>query len=101
MTRLSIDLPEDVKARLEVRAARSGHANVEEFVQALLRAESETSYDDDDGEAGPQHLAYQTEEQLEALLLRRVEDPRAGIEATPEFWAEFQRRVEARRRQGA
>lgn len=100
MTRLSIDLPEDVKARLEARAARSGHANVEEFVQALLRAEA-TAPDSED-ETGPAHLSYRSAEELEALLLQRIEDPRAGIEVTPEFWVEFQRRVEARRqRKGA
>src|SRR5689334_21687051 len=98
MTRMSIDLPEEVRTRLEARAARSGHATVEEFVQQLLRAEAEASDEDDDG---PAHLSYRTNEELESLLLERLDDPRPAIEATPEFWDEFKKRVEARRRKGA
>jgi len=98
MTRLSIDLPEDVKTRLEARAARSGHGTVEEYVQALLRAEADEPSED---YAAPAHLTFSTDEELEAMLLQRVNDPRPGIEATPEFWEDFKRRVEARLRKGA
>jgi hypothetical protein len=41
-----------------------------------------------------------TDEQLESLLLRRLDDQSPGIEATPHFWEEFKLRVEARRRKG-
>lgn len=98
MTRLSIDLPEHVKAQLAARAARSGHASVEAYVQALLTAEAEESLEN---YSGPPHLGYGNDAELEALLLERANDPRPGIEATPEFWEDLKRRVEARRRKGA
>jgi hypothetical protein len=40
-------------------------------------------------------LIIRTDKELESLLLRRLNDPRPGVEATPEFWKEFKRRVEA------
>jgi plasmid stability protein len=98
MTRLSIDLPEDVRRRLEARAARSGHMTVEAYVQALLTAEAEESLDN---YAGPPHLTFHTDAELEALLLDRLNDTRPDIEATPEFWEDLERRAEARRRKGA
>jgi hypothetical protein len=35
----------------------------------------------------------QGDPELEAELLRRLDDPRPGVEATPEFWADLKRRV--------
>ena len=98
MTRLSIDLPDEVRGRLEARAARSGHASIEAYVQELLTAEAEESLEDD---AGPPQLGYHSDAELEALLLERVNDPAPGIEVTPEFWANLKQRAEARRRKGA
>jgi plasmid stability protein len=94
MTRLSIEVPDEVKSKLEARAARSGHANVEAYVGELLRAEAE-ELDEDYG--APAHLTFRSDRELEALLLESINDPRPSIEATPEFWAALQRRAEARR----
>jgi hypothetical protein len=46
-------------------------------------------------------LIIRTDKELESLLLRRLNDPRPGVEVTPEFWKEFKRRVEAGRRKWA
>jgi len=35
MTRLTLDLADDLSARLQARAAETGHASVEEYVRAL------------------------------------------------------------------
>jgi hypothetical protein len=100
MVRLNIDLPEDVKARLDALAVRTGHASVEEFVQALLRTEAQVEEEAEDYGA-PAHLSYQTDQELEAKLLERLRDDRPGVEATDQFWENFKRRVEERRRKGA
>ena len=98
MTRLSIDLPEDVKSRLAARAARSGHASVEEYAAALLRADADEPADE---YGAPTHLTYRSDAELEALLLVRASDDSPGVEATPEFWEDLKRRVAERRRKGA
>src|SRR5437868_3396999 len=98
MTRLSIELPDDVRSKLVERAARGGHASVEAFVQALLRAEADETVDDDDGPPG---LSFRSEAELEAMLLARLDDDAGEIEVTPEFWDNLQREIQERRRKGA
>ena len=100
MVRLNIDLPEYVKARLDALAARTGHASVEEFVQALLRTEADFDEPTEDYGA-PAHLSYQTDQELEARLLERLHDDRPSVEVTAQFWKDFRRRVEERRRKRA
>jgi hypothetical protein len=59
------------------------------------------SIDLPDDDAAPAHLTFSTDEELEVLLVRRVNDLRQGIEATPQFWEDFKQRIEARRCKGA
>jgi predicted DNA-binding protein len=100
MVRLNIDLPEDVKARLDALAARTGHASLEEFVQALLRTEAQVE-DAAEDYGAPSHLSYQTDQELEAKLLERLGDVSSGVEVTAQFWDDFRQRVEERRRMRA
>jgi hypothetical protein len=51
MTRLYIDLPEEVMEKLEEKAARSGYASLEEYAQAILIDETE--------EYGSRHVSRQ------------------------------------------
>jgi len=98
MTKLSIELADDVRTRLQNRAARAGHESVEAYVTALLQAEVE---EPEDEYGAPPHLTYRSDVALEALLLERVMDESPGIEATPEFWEDLKRRATERRRKGA
>ena len=93
MAPLSIRLPDDVRAKAEARAAQAGHATVEQYVEALVRA------DVGDGEdyGAPEHLSVDSDQELEALLLRRLESTEPGIEAPREFW----RRLRDSARRGA
>lgn len=84
MTTLRIDVPEDVKSRLASRAAESGFATVEEYAQALLLAEAREDLPPD----------------VERLLADRLNDPRPGIELTPQFRDDFRRQVQERRDRG-
>ena len=71
---IQLHLPDDLRQRLAARAAESGFATVEQFAEALLRAEA-------DGEHVPDHV--------EAELTHRLDNPAPGIELTPEFEAAF------------
>ena len=93
MARVTLDLPHDLKAKAEARAAESGHNTVEEYVRSLIEADAAAP--DDAG--GPPHLSFQSDKELEAFLLHRI-DETSSIEATPEFWQDFRREFESRRR---
>jgi hypothetical protein len=97
MTRLSIDLPQDVTEKLAARASRAGHATIEEYIESLLRAEAVDAEDDLDA---PPHLRFSTDEELEAILVRRLDDTSGSIEATPEFWQQLKLDAAQRRNRG-
>jgi plasmid stability protein len=82
MARLTLTIPNEVKTRLEARAAQSGYGSVEEYAEALLNAGAEEQFVDDD---------------VEALLLQRLNDPRPNIELTDEFKNTFRQQVQQRR----
>lgn len=96
MARLSVELPDELRRKVEARAAESGHPTVEQYVQALLRADAEFTADADLG--GPPHLEVGTDDELEALLSQRLDNGGPSVEATPEFWAGLKER--ARRASG-
>jgi hypothetical protein len=97
MTRLRIDLPEDVTEKLAAQATRAGHASVEEYIESLLRAEAVEAAED---LYGPPQLTFSSEEELEAILVRRIDDVDGSIEATPEFWQQLKRAAADRRQTG-
>jgi hypothetical protein len=75
MVSIQLELPEDLKSTAQRRAAEGGHKSVEDYIESLLLADA-AQREDAQGER---------EEQLEAPLLERLNDPRPSIEATPEF----------------
>ena len=95
MTRLTIDLPEDLRRKVEAHAAESGHPSVEQYVQDLLLADADGVEEADSG--GPDHLTVGSQDELESLLLRRLEDSGPGVEATPEFWRGLKGRMNQHR----
>ena len=63
------------------------------YIHPLLRADAEC---DDPG--APEHLTFETVDELERLLEQRLEGG-PGVEATPAFWAEL-RQIAMRRAAG-
>lgn len=98
MTRLSIELADDVKEKLEAQAARWGHVSVEEYVQAVLSAEAEELQEDYNA---PSRVTYSNSDELEAVLAARMKNPAPGIEATPDYWANLKKSVAERYGKGA
>lgn len=82
MSPLSIQLPEELRSQAEARAAEGGHGSVAEYVEALVRADLDSEEIEDD---------------VEALLLERLDSPEPGIAVTPEFVEQFTRRQAERR----
>ena len=68
MSALNIELPDALRSRVQARATESGFDSVEEYVQALLLADATT---------GP----TVNDEQLELLLLSRVDGPFVDVDA--------------------
>ena len=71
--------------QLETRAKEAGFDSVDDYVDSLIQAdlgESKEEYDED----------------LENLLLDRLNDPNPSIEVTPEFIANFYAQLAQRRR---
>ena len=83
MTRVSIDLPDDLRAKAEARAAEAGHSTLEQYLRALLHADIGT------GEF--------LDEDLEELVLRRLDDASPSIEFTPQFARDFKDAMRRRR----
>jgi hypothetical protein len=82
MARISIELPEDLKAKVEVRAAESGHRDVGAYIESLIRADADDASEDP---GAPAHLTFSNREELEAIISERLEGG-PSIEVTPQFW---------------
>jgi Arc/MetJ-type ribon-helix-helix transcriptional regulator len=41
MARIQFELPEDLKAKAEARAAETGHPSVQEYLQSLIEADAD------------------------------------------------------------
>lgn len=82
---LHLNLPDELQERLNRRAAESGYDNVEDYARAVLRADIEEEY---------------LPEDVEELLLERLQNSAGSIELTPEFVAKFKAEVEQRRSGG-
>ena len=81
MPPLQIHLPDALRSRVEARAAENGFETVEAYVQALLLA---------DAAGGP----GVTDEQLEALLLGRLERP--FVDANEADFRQMRQKLHAR-----
>ena len=79
---LHLNISDDLKARLEARAAENGFDRLDAYVESLLEADiGEDVLEDDD---------------LEQLLLRRLDNSNT-IEVTPAFVEQFKQQVAQRR----
>ena len=81
MSALKIDLPDELRSRVEARAAESGFASVESYVQALLIA---------DAAGGP----VIDDAHLEAMLLGRIDGP--FVEADDADFRQMRQKFEAK-----
>jgi hypothetical protein len=73
MTRLSIEIPDDLKALLDARAAEAG-CTLEGYVESLVRTEAQTiEY------CAPPHLKCESRQKLEALALEGLATPTRGL----------------------
>jgi hypothetical protein len=79
MATLNLKLSDDLKARAEARAAESGFATVEQYVEQLLRSDTD-----------PPELI---DEDLEKLLLERMNGPWVEMDAAD--WAQIRAKFEA------
>ena len=96
MARLSIEIPEHLRAKAEARAAESGHASVEQYVQALVRSDLEGAVEDEDFGA-PDGLTVRSRGDLEAKLLEGLDSP--ASEMTGADWDAIRRKITERRGQ--
>ncbi len=76
MTRIELELPDELLETARARAADAGFATVEAYASALFQEE-----------LGP------ADEPLERLLLERVGDPRPSVEDSPAYWEDIRKRI--------
>jgi plasmid stability protein len=92
MTIFNLNLPDDLASKLRSRAAEAGKNSVDDYVRELLRDHLDLL------DLGPAPgVLDEDDPALEAELLRRMNDSRPGIEATPQFWEDLKRRARERR----
>jgi hypothetical protein len=77
MTRLSIPISDDIKAKLEARAAQSGHPSLESYVNALVLEDAQMI---DYG--APDHLRIRSREHLESLVQEGLNSPASEMSAS-------------------
>jgi antitoxin ParD1/3/4 len=94
MPRLTLDLSDDLQSKLKVRAADGGYATVEQYVQALLRSDAETSDLPDEDYGAPPELTVTSPEDLEAKILEGLSSPAREMTATD--WDEMRQEVAQR-----
>ena len=93
MTRLSIELPDELGERARSRAAEAGHASVEAYLQSLLVDDIELS-----DAAAPTAQRYGDLAQLKGMI-RAGMDSGPAVELTDSDWA--RKRQELVRRHSA
>ena len=84
MARLTIELPDDVRNRLQSRAAAGGFGSVEHYARAILEATAEDGLDD---------------AAVEQLLVERASEGGPTIEFTSDWAQQFRAEVRERREQ--
>jgi hypothetical protein len=85
MATRTVRLPDDVMTLAEARAAEAGCADVGEYLARLVRHEAS---------GGPAGLSIDSDEQLEALLLGRLDGPSVEMDAAD--FRRMRKRLEAR-----
>jgi plasmid stability protein len=84
MVSLTIELPDDVRNRLQSRAAAGGFGSVEHYARAVLEATAEDGLD---------------EAAVEQLLVERAGEDGPTIEFSPDWAQQFRQQVRDRREQ--
>ena len=91
MARLCFELPDELRKRLEARAAEAGHSTVERYVEALVRAD--VAPDEDYG--APSRLTLRGSDDVRNQL-REGLDSGPPVEVTDEGWDERRRALRER-----
>ena len=72
MATLSLDVSDNVKKLAEMRAVATGYASVAEYLAGLIEGEAA---------GAPERLSPETNEQLESLLLSRLDGSAVAMDA--------------------
>ena len=91
MTRLSIDIPDELRRKMESRAAETGHGSLERYVNWLVR-EDAASID----YGAPDEVKVRSREELEARVHEALASP--SREMTASDWDDLRRRLIDRHR---
>jgi metal-responsive CopG/Arc/MetJ family transcriptional regulator len=89
MTRITIDLPEDVLRKLESRAKEAGAANVSDYAANRLREDVEWDKEIDYG--APESVKIRTAADLERIVRDRSDDESGDIEADEKFFDDLEK----------
>ena|SRR5947199_7622480 len=81
MARLSIDLPDELRAKMEARAAEAGHVTIEQYVEALVLADVGPSED----YGAPAHLTLRGSDDVRDKLREGLASGPA-VEMRPADW---------------
>jgi hypothetical protein len=90
MPRLFLDLPEDIRSRLQTRADQAGHTSIEEYIAALIHADL-TAGTADAAYGAPEAIKVRSQADLEARLHEGLNSP--ASEMTPSDWDDMRRRL--------
>jgi plasmid stability protein len=87
MSAIPVNLPDDLRAKAEARAAAAGRADVADYIRALVE-------EDVAGEVfrAPPHLSPRTPAEADALIREGLGSPTRPM--TADDWNEIRRRVE-------
>jgi hypothetical protein len=84
MAYVTIRFPDELLAKAEVRAAEAGHASVDDYLADLVRLDA-----GGDAAAAVDPLSPVGDADVEAMLLRRLENPDRDVQGSPELWKRF------------
>jgi hypothetical protein len=88
MPPLSLNLPSELKAKAEARAAEAGHDSVERYIESLIRADVESVIDP----GAPPDLSCGAASQVEALVAEGLASGPAR-QLSDADWSEKRRRL--------
>lgn len=93
MTQLSINISDELKAKIETRAAEAGYPTLEQYVQSVLRKDA-----DPEDFGAPEHLKLESRQQLEMLLKEALASPAREMNASD--WVQMRQAFIERHRDG-
>jgi hypothetical protein len=91
MVRLNVAIPDEVKSKLEARAAESGFASLESYIEAVLTSDAQVA-----DVVPPAHLSPRDRDELNRLVSEGLQSP--VRELTPADWDQMRRDLIARHR---